>query len=313
MGELVVDNFAGGGGGISTGIAQAIGRDPDIAINHDPERRWRSFAGESPQLPEVMCTRARLRREPAARVRWQAGGATRGSPRTAHFFPRPAAKKPFRDKARARRRRGLAGVVLLKWAEQVRPRIIVVENVEEFKSWGPLGDDGMPDPDKKGQNFARWIARLTNLGYRGRVEGAPRVRLRRADEPEAALHHRPMRRPADRLAEQDSRPEGGDAVPHRRRVHRLVDPLPQHLRPQEAARRGQRCGASRGGGHQALRHRRGGCRSSSRSPHTGGDRVPARSTSRAAHRHDGAAGRVRAAAAVACPGRGRDAADGYDG
>ncbi len=80
--------------------------------------------------------------------------------------------------------RGLAWVVTY-WASQVKPRVIMLENVEEFENWGPLNPEGHPIRDKMGETFKQWIGRLEELGYK--VEwrrllaadyGAPTTRLR---------------------------------------------------------------------------------------------------------------------------------------
>lgn len=80
--------------------------------------------------------------------------------------------------------RGLAWVVV-RWAKEVRPRIICLENVEEFQTWGPLGQDGRPCPDRKGLTFRRWVGQLRALGYvvewrelRACDYGAPTIRKR---------------------------------------------------------------------------------------------------------------------------------------
>lgn len=157
--ELVIDNFAGGGGA-STGIQMAIGRAPDVAVNHDSEA-LAIYRANHPST-QILC-------EDVFDVhpRLVCGGRPVGlawfSP-DCTYFSKARGAKPHRDKNRARRRRGLAGVVI-KWAAQVRPRVICVENVEEFKEWGPLGEDGQPDPARRGESFARWCSRLRNLGY----------------------------------------------------------------------------------------------------------------------------------------------------
>jgi len=161
--ELIVDNFAGGGGA-STGIRFATGRDPDIAINHDEEAlaMYRANHPGTQTLCEDVFD---------AVPREMTGGRKVGlgwfSP-DCTFFSNARGGKPWRDKNRARRRRGLAGVVL-KWAAQVKPRVIFVENVPEFKKWGPLikneKGEWMPDPARAGQSFRRWCSRLKNLGY----------------------------------------------------------------------------------------------------------------------------------------------------
>ncbi len=185
---LVVDNFAGGGGA-STGIKMVVGRDPDIAVNHNPQA-LAMYKANHPDTrvlcedifdvsPRFVCGGRRVE------LAWFSPDCT--------FFSKARGARPFRDRNRARRRRGLAGVVV-KWAVEVRPRRIYVENVEEFKDWGPLDDDGLPDPERKGQSFGRWVARLRGI-YRN-VEwrmlracdyGAPTTRKRlfvvASDEP----------------------------------------------------------------------------------------------------------------------------------
>lgn len=100
------------------------------------------------------------------------------------YFSKALGGKPHRDRNKARRRRGLAGVIV-KCAVQVRPRVLFMENVEEFAFWCPLDEDGKPDITKLGQSFYRWVARLRNLGYvvewrvlRGCDFGAPTTRKR---------------------------------------------------------------------------------------------------------------------------------------
>lgn len=157
--ELVVDNFAGGGGA-STGIAEAIGRDPDIAINHD-EEALAMHAANHPGTrhlhesvwdidPTKVCGG-----KPVA-LAWFSPDCTY------HSIARGG--KPHRDRNRARRVRGLAWVAV-RWAKAVRPRLIAVENVQEFEGWGPLLPSGQPDPARRGSSFGRWCSSLRNLGY----------------------------------------------------------------------------------------------------------------------------------------------------
>lgn len=157
--ELIVDNFAGGGGA-SVGIQMATGRAPDLAINHDPEALalYRANHPSTRTLCEDVFTVV-----PREAVAGKPVGLLWASP-DCTFFSKARGGKPYRDRSKARKRRGLAGVVL-KWAAQVRPRLIFVENVEEFQQWGPLGADGQPCPQRRGQSFRRWRSRLINLGY----------------------------------------------------------------------------------------------------------------------------------------------------
>jgi len=152
--EIVVDNFAGGGGA-STGISAAIGRSVDIAINHDPA----AIAMHRVNHPDTehycesvweVDPREAVKGRPVALV-WL-------SPDCKHFS-KAKGGKPVQKSIR-----GLAWVAV-RWAATVRPRVIILENVEEFKTWGPLLKDGMPDPDKKGRTFQAFVNALRRQGY----------------------------------------------------------------------------------------------------------------------------------------------------
>src|SRR3954452_4345249 len=140
--ELIVDNFAGGGGA-SLGIEMALGRSPDIAINHDPE----AIAMHAANHPETKhyCEDV-WHVDPIEACDGRPVGLAWFSPDCKHFSKakggRPVSKKI----------RGLAWVVI-RWAKAVKPRVIILENVEEFKDWGPVTADGQPCPLRKGQTF----------------------------------------------------------------------------------------------------------------------------------------------------------------
>lgn len=177
--ELIVDNFAGGGGA-STGIAWALGRSPDIAVNHDPE----AVAMHSANHPDTrhFCESV-WDVDPKEVCRGRPVGLAWFSPDCC-FFSKARGAKPFRDRDRAKRRRGLAWVVI-RWARAVKPRVLCVENVEELQFWGPLLDDGRPDPERRGFTFRRWLAQLRNCGYEVEMRelracdyGAPTTRKR---------------------------------------------------------------------------------------------------------------------------------------
>ena len=172
--ELVVDLFAGGGGA-STGIEQAIGRHVDIAVNHDPEAVSLHTANH-PQTKHYVSDVFEV--DPLTVTDGQPVGLLWASPDCKHFS-KAKGGKPVSKKIR-----GLAWVVV-KWAKAVRPRVICLENVEEFQTWGPLGDDNRPCPQRKGQTFAMWKKQLQNLGYviehrelRACDYGAPTIRKR---------------------------------------------------------------------------------------------------------------------------------------
>ncbi len=172
--ELVVDLFAGGGGA-STGIEAAIGRHVDIAINHDPE----AVALHEANHPQTRHYRADVFEvAPEAVCGADPVGLLWASPDCKHFS-KAKGGKPVSKKIRS-----LAWVVV-RWAKAKAPRCIFLENVEEFQDWGPLTDDGMPCPQRKGLTFRRWVRQLEGLGYR--VEwrelracdfGAPTIRKR---------------------------------------------------------------------------------------------------------------------------------------
>ncbi len=153
-GELVVDNFAGGGGA-STGIEAAIGRPVDFAINHSPE----AIAVHKANHPETrhFCENI-LEVDPVVACGGRPVGLAWFSPDCTHFS-RAKGTQPVKKEIR-----GLAWVVV-RWARTVRPRVIVLENVEEFQTWGPLNDDGRPDPARAGETFREWLAELAACGY----------------------------------------------------------------------------------------------------------------------------------------------------
>jgi len=152
--ELVVDLFAGGGGA-STGIEQAIGRHVDIAVNHDPEA-VSLHERNHPQTKHFTCDVFEV--QPQQVTSGQPVGLLWASPDCKHFS-KAKGGKPVSKKIR-----GLAWVVV-DWARAVRPRIICLENVEEFQTWGPLGDDDRPCPLRKGETFREWKAALEAEGY----------------------------------------------------------------------------------------------------------------------------------------------------
>ena len=152
--ELVADNFAGGGGA-STGIEQALGRPIDYAINHSRE----ALALHAVNHPhtEHFCEDV-WAVDPAKLCAGRPVGLCWLSPDCTHFS-RAKGGKPRSKKSRA-----LAWVAI-RWARAVRPRIIMLENVPEFSTWGPLGVDGRPCPKRQGRTFKLWLSKLRKLGY----------------------------------------------------------------------------------------------------------------------------------------------------
>ena len=172
--ELIIDNFAGGGGA-STGIEMALNRPVNIAINHDRHAVTMHKANHPHTLhlcedvfevkPKEVCKGRRV-------------GLAWFSPDCTHH------SKAKGGKPRSKKIRGLAWVVI-DWAREVRPRVIMLENVEEWIDWGPLTEDGQPCKVRKGETFEKWKAELERLEYtveyrvlRASDYGTPTIRKR---------------------------------------------------------------------------------------------------------------------------------------
>lgn len=173
-GELIVDNFAGGGGA-STGIELATGYSVDIAINHDPEA-IKMHKANHPNTKHY-CENV-WAVDPVKACNWHPVGLAWFSPDCKHF------SKAKGGKPKDKNIRGLAWVAL-RWAGLVRPRVIMLENVEEFKTWGPLNRRHHPIKSKQGRTFEKFVQQLTDLGYEVQFKelvaadyGAPTMRKR---------------------------------------------------------------------------------------------------------------------------------------
>ena len=153
--EIIVDNFAGGGGA-STGIEMAVGRSVDIAINHDPA----AIAMHKTNHPRSEhYTEDIWMVDPVQACRGRPVGLAWFSPDCKHF------SKAKGEKPVSKHIRGLSWVIL-RWAMTVRPRVIMMENVEEIQTWGPLVTDSngrqKPDPERAGETFQGFIGMPTN-------------------------------------------------------------------------------------------------------------------------------------------------------
>ncbi|MEA5034203.1 DNA (cytosine-5-)-methyltransferase [Cloacibacillus evryensis] len=171
---LIIDLFAGGGG-TSLGIERALGRSPDIAINHDPE----AVAMHRANHP---ATRHYCENVWAVNPR----EATKGQP-VDFLWASPDCKhfsKAKGGKPRDKKIRALAWVIV-KWAAWTRPRVVAMENVEEFQQWGPLDRSGRPIKGLAGTTFNNFVNALRKLGYKVSYRelkacdyGAPTIRKR---------------------------------------------------------------------------------------------------------------------------------------
>ncbi|WP_293797303.1 DNA cytosine methyltransferase [uncultured Pantoea sp.] len=151
MREIIVDNFAGGGGA-STGIEMATGRSVDIAINHDPN----AIAMHTTNHPDTLhyCESV-FDIDPIAATAGAPVGLAWFSPDCRHFS-KAKGSKPVKKEIR-----GLAWIVI-RWALAKRPRVVMLENVEEFKTWGPLLEsEDHPDPARAGETFAAFVGMLS--------------------------------------------------------------------------------------------------------------------------------------------------------
>lgn len=152
--ELIIDSFAGGGGA-STGIELALGRIVDIAINHDINAVKMHEANHP--FTKHYCENI-FEVDPLEATQGRQVGLLWASPDCTHFS-RAKGGKPVKKEIR-----GLAWVVT-KWAGAVRPRVIILENVPEFRTWGPIDEHGKIVVERKGETFNRFVHSLERLGY----------------------------------------------------------------------------------------------------------------------------------------------------
>jgi DNA (cytosine-5)-methyltransferase 1 len=167
--ETIVDLFAGGGGA-SLGIFMATGRHPDVAINHDPAALG-VHALNHPGTAHLCSDGRTVRPEFAAETAAIARGLDPATARVGLLHASPDCKHFSKAKGGQPRDKGIRDLawVVVRYAVAVRPRIITLENVEEFQQWGPLipGPKGglIPCPARKALTFRRWVAALKAVGY----------------------------------------------------------------------------------------------------------------------------------------------------
>lgn len=172
--ELIVDNFAGGGGA-SAGIELALGRPVDLAWNHCRE----AVAMHQANHPRtVHYCESVWDAKPAEATQGRPVGLAWFSPDCKHF------SKAKGGKPRDKKIRGLAWVVL-RWVREARPRVIILENVEEFQTWAPVTPAGQASTWRKGWFFRCFVGALRRRGYavewrelRACDYGAPTIRKR---------------------------------------------------------------------------------------------------------------------------------------
>ncbi|RKD61676.1 DNA cytosine methyltransferase [Rhizobium sp. WW_1] len=179
---MIIDSFAGGGGA-STGIEMALGRSPDIAINHNAD----ALALHAANHPDTLHLSENVYKvDPLDYLSGRHIGLAWFSPDCKHFSKAKGGKPVERNI------RDLCWIIPA-WVERIQKSggkvdVIIMENVEEFKDYGPLvqTDRGlMPDPERKGETFRKWCKSIRKLG--GKIEhrelracdyGAPTIRKR---------------------------------------------------------------------------------------------------------------------------------------
>lgn len=171
--KWIIDLFCGGGGA-SRGMERALGRSPNLCVNHWPvairthEANHPASRHETGNVWEV---------DPRTATQGHPVGLLWASP-DCTYFSRAKGAKPIRHPGK--RVRILADVVV-KWARDVRPDVIMMENVMELQKWGPLqilrdahgnpvrDKEGrlvwLPNKDREGEYFDRWVRSLRRLGY----------------------------------------------------------------------------------------------------------------------------------------------------
>lgn len=180
--KLIVDLFAGGGG-MSVAFEMAFGRSPDIAINHNEDalsmhRRNHPLTRHFIADVYEVCPRGATQGRPV--------GWLHLSPDCTHH------SQASGGQPRSKKIRGLSWVGF-RWAGQVLPDVISLENVKQIKKWGPLVAkrdkatgrviklDGtvaqpgehvpvqqqylVPDPKREGQTWNKFKSALKRLGY----------------------------------------------------------------------------------------------------------------------------------------------------
>lgn len=214
--EIIVDNFAGGGGA-STGIELASGRIVDIAINHDPAAILMHQTNH-PHTEHIQASVWDV--DPAEVCRGRPVGLAWFSPDCKHFSKAKGAALVDRNI------RGLAWIVL-RWAGIVRPRVIILENVEEFQTWGPVRK-GKPIRSKSCQTFRQWLSQLKALGYEVEFRelvaadyGAPTTRKRFVLV--ARCDGQPIRWPERTHAPRDSEEVRSGKLPPWRSAAEIID------------------------------------------------------------------------------------------
>ncbi len=151
---LIIDCFAGGGGA-SVGIEMALGRQVDIAVNHDPD----AILMHKTNHPDTLhLTEDIFRVDLQKYVKGQ---------HVALMWASPDCTSHSKAKGGKPRKHGLRILpwAVYKHARTILPDVIIMENVEEIQQWGPLDASGHPIPERKGEDYNKFITAMQSLGY----------------------------------------------------------------------------------------------------------------------------------------------------
>ena len=154
MDNMIIDCFAGGGGA-SVGIEMALGRPVDIAINHDPDAILMHKTNHPTTLHLT---------EDIFKVDLQKYVKGR---KVSLMWASPDCTSHSKAKGGQPRKKGLRILpwAVYKHAKAILPEVIIMENVEEIQQWGPLDEKGHPIPERKGEDYKKFIAAMKSLGY----------------------------------------------------------------------------------------------------------------------------------------------------
>lgn len=152
--DLIIDCFAGGGGA-SVGIEMALGRQVDIAINHDPDaiRMHKTNHPDTLHLTEDI-------------FKVDLQNYVKGR-HVSLMWASPDCTSHSKAKGGKPRKQGLRILpwAVYKHAKMILPDVVLMENVEEIQQWGPLDAAGYPVPERKGEDYRKFIAAMQSLGY----------------------------------------------------------------------------------------------------------------------------------------------------
>lgn len=154
MDDLIIDCFAGGGGA-SVGIEMALGRQVDIAINHDPD----AILMHKTNHPKTLHLTEDIFKVDLKKY-------VQGK-RVALMWASPDCTSHSKAKGGKPREKGLRILpwAVYKHAKAILPDVIIMENVEEIQQWGPLDENGHPIKERRGEDYKKFITAMQSLGY----------------------------------------------------------------------------------------------------------------------------------------------------